>query len=161
MPATRADALGHTAGSRSRGNDEQGASHGELLDEAAVVVERPVDVGDREDSDARPAGQVDRRRLGGVQHGHRPDRGLWEVDAVRRSQRVPDRQPARRSSSVTCRTRRSLTAAGTPASRVLLPDDPGSHGIVFAADLEVDSWPTTGGAVRAQSQCIDTTPVIP
>ena len=43
-PATRADALPHAAGSRS-GEDEQGAPHGQLLDQRAVVVQRPLDVG--------------------------------------------------------------------------------------------------------------------
>ncbi|GAA3023723.1 hypothetical protein GCM10017559_56360 [Streptosporangium longisporum] len=53
-------------------------------------MEGPVDVGEREGRDARPAGQVDGRGLGGVQRGHRPGGGLRGADAERRGQRVPD-----------------------------------------------------------------------
>ena len=65
--------------------DEEGAPHRELLDQRAVVVQRPVDVGHGDPVDAGPDRQVDGRRLGGVQHGDRPRRGLGIGRAVRRA----------------------------------------------------------------------------
>ena len=70
MPATRADALPQAAGQQVAREDEQGAPHGQLLDQRAVVVQRPVDVGAGDPVDAGVQREVGRRRLGGVQDGH-------------------------------------------------------------------------------------------
>ena len=73
--------------------DEQRAPHRELLDQRAVVVQRPVDVGDGDPVDAGAQRQVDGGRLGGVQHRDRPRRRLGVGRAVPGRQRVPPRQP--------------------------------------------------------------------
>ncbi len=91
--ATRADALPHAAGQQVAREDEQGAPHRELLDQRAVVVQRPVDVGDRDAVDAGAHREVDGGRLGGVQHRDRPRRRLRVGRAVPGRQRVPPRQP--------------------------------------------------------------------
>ena len=71
-PGARAPPRGRQQVARE---DEDGAPHGQLLDQAALLVERPVDVGDREVVDPGVQGEVDGRRLGGVQHRHRLGRG--------------------------------------------------------------------------------------
>ena len=71
---------------------EQGASHGELLDHAALVVERPVDVGPRRLGSGERR-EVDAGRLGGVQAGHpsRPPRARSRTGA--RARAVPRGAP--------------------------------------------------------------------
>ncbi len=58
-------------GQQVAGEDEEGAPHGQLLDQGAVVVQRPVDVGPGDAVDARVDGEVGRRRLRRVQDRHR------------------------------------------------------------------------------------------
>ncbi|KRB77124.1 hypothetical protein ASE01_10255 [Nocardioides sp. Root190] len=81
---------GHPQGSAPPGRgeqvpreDEEGAPHGELLDDAALTVERLVDVLDRDALGAGPQRQVDGGGLGRVQDRHRPRRALRIVVRLR------------------------------------------------------------------------------
>ena len=51
------EALPQAAGRRSRGKHEERAAHGQLLDQGALVVQRPVDVGDGERRRPGPAAE--------------------------------------------------------------------------------------------------------
>ncbi len=101
--------------------DEQGPTHGELFDQGAILVQRLLDVERPRALDPSEQGQVHARRLGRVEHRHRPRRRhrIVAVDARGRSRgsglsgscvrcrqtgarhqharlRFPDRHPTRR-----------------------------------------------------------------
>ena len=69
----------------------QRATHREVLDEAAPLVERGVEVGDGEAGQPSPQRQIRRGGIGGVQPDELRDRLVDR--AGRRSEEMPPRQP--------------------------------------------------------------------
>ena len=103
--ATRADALPQAAGSRSRGKTKRVRRIASCLTRLRSSYSARSTSATLSAVDARPDREVDRRRLGGVQDGHRPGRRLGVGGAVSGGQRVPAARvggAARRRSPAAC-----------------------------------------------------------